>query len=43
MDRMRQAGLSHIPVVVGGIIPDEDAARLRSLGVPPSTRPRTLN
>jgi (2R)-ethylmalonyl-CoA mutase len=33
MDRMRQAGLSHIPVVVGGIIPDEDAARLRSLGV----------
>ena len=33
MDRMRAAGLGHIPVVVGGIIPDEDATRLRSLGV----------
>ncbi len=33
MGRMRATGLSHIPVVVGGIIPDEDAARLRDLGV----------
>ena len=33
MERMRSAGLSHIPVVVGGIIPDEDAARLASMGV----------
>ncbi len=33
MDRMRAAGLSHIPVVVGGIIPEEDAARLRAMGV----------
>ncbi|MEM9395075.1 MAG: protein meaA [Pseudomonadota bacterium] len=33
MDRMRVAGLSHVPVVVGGIIPDEDAARLRAMGV----------
>ncbi|MDH5451798.1 MAG: protein meaA [Paracoccaceae bacterium] len=33
MDRMREAGLGHIPVVVGGIIPDEDAARLREMGV----------
>ena len=33
MERMRGAGLSHIPVVVGGIIPDEDAARLASMGV----------
>ncbi|MFZ1467735.1 MAG: protein meaA [Paracoccaceae bacterium] len=33
MQRMRDAGLGHIPVVVGGIIPEDDAARLRALGV----------
>ncbi len=33
MARMRQAGLGHIPVVVGGIIPDEDATTLREMGV----------
>ena len=29
---LREAGL-HLPVVVGGIIPDEDAAALRAMGV----------
>ncbi|MFD0910162.1 protein meaA [Ruegeria arenilitoris] len=33
MTRLRDAGLGDIPVVVGGIIPDEDADRLRSMGV----------
>jgi len=33
MDRMRMAGLSDVPVVVGGIIPEEDAEKLRALGV----------
>ncbi|MEL7215412.1 MAG: protein meaA [Pseudomonadota bacterium] len=33
MERMRKVGLADIPVVVGGIIPDEDAATLRSFGV----------
>jgi (2R)-ethylmalonyl-CoA mutase len=33
MDRMRAAGLGHVPVVVGGIIPDEDAVKLRAMGV----------
>jgi (2R)-ethylmalonyl-CoA mutase len=33
MQRMRAAGLSHIPVVVGGIIPEDDAATLRAQGV----------
>ncbi|PWJ22101.1 (2R)-ethylmalonyl-CoA mutase [Jannaschia seohaensis] len=33
MERMRAAGLAHIPVIVGGIIPEEDAARLRAMGV----------
>ncbi len=33
LDRMRAAGLGHIPLVVGGIIPEEDAARLRAMGV----------
>jgi (2R)-ethylmalonyl-CoA mutase len=31
--RLREAGLTHIPVVVGGIIPDEDAEKLKSMGV----------
>ena len=30
---MRSAGLGQVPVVVGGIIPDEDAERLRAMGV----------
>jgi (2R)-ethylmalonyl-CoA mutase len=33
MERMKAAGLAHIPVVVGGIIPDEDAAALRKAGI----------
>jgi (2R)-ethylmalonyl-CoA mutase len=33
MDKMRAQGLDHIPVVVGGIIPDEDAANLTAMGV----------
>lgn len=31
--RMRAAGLAHVPVIVGGIIPDDDAERLRAMGV----------
>ncbi len=31
--RLRDAGLGHLPVVVGGIIPEADAERLRALGV----------
>ena len=33
MTQMRDAGLGHIPVIVGGIIPDYDADRLRAMGV----------
>lgn len=33
MERMRAAGLEHVPVVVGGIIPEEDKARLLQMGV----------
>lgn len=31
--RMRDAGLGHIPVIAGGIIPEEDAKRLLKMGV----------
>src|SRR6202048_245010 len=31
--RLRSAGLGHIPVVVGGIIPPEDARKLEKLGI----------
>ncbi|NBB99173.1 MAG: protein meaA [Alphaproteobacteria bacterium] len=33
MEQMRAEGLGHVPVIVGGIIPDEDAERLRAMGV----------
>ncbi len=33
MTRMQEAGLGHIPVIVGGIIPEEDADKLRAMGV----------
>ena len=33
MARMREAGLDDRPVIVGGIIPDEDARRLLAMGV----------
>ncbi|WP_084794741.1 protein meaA [Pseudoponticoccus marisrubri] len=33
MRRLREAGLGEVPVIVGGIIPDEDAARLKAMGV----------
>ena len=33
MDRFSEAGLGHIPVVVGGIIPEDDADRLRAMGI----------
>ncbi len=33
LDRMREAGAGDVPVIVGGIIPESDAARLKELGV----------
>jgi (2R)-ethylmalonyl-CoA mutase len=33
MARLVAAGISHIPVIAGGIIPEEDAAELRAMGV----------
>jgi (2R)-ethylmalonyl-CoA mutase len=33
MAKLRQANLGHVPVVVGGIIPDEDEKRMLSMGV----------
>ena len=33
MNRMRAAQLDHVPVIVGGIIPDDDARRLLEMGV----------
>ncbi|GGB38421.1 methylmalonyl-CoA mutase [Roseibium aquae] len=33
MERLRVAGADDIPVIVGGIIPDEDAASLKAMGV----------
>jgi (2R)-ethylmalonyl-CoA mutase len=33
LDVMRAQGLADVPVIVGGIIPGGDAARLKELGV----------
>ncbi|MFN3496887.1 protein meaA [Pannonibacter phragmitetus] len=33
LERLRAAGIADIPVVVGGIIPDEDARTLKAMGV----------
>ena len=33
LDRMRSAGLADIPLIVGGIIPEDDATALRASGV----------
>ncbi|MFZ8971903.1 MAG: cobalamin-dependent protein, partial [Paracoccaceae bacterium] len=33
MQKLHEANLSNIPVIVGGIIPDEDAERLLAMGV----------
>ncbi len=33
LQRLRDAGLGEVPVIVGGIIPEEDAERLRGMGV----------
>ena len=33
MERMRAAGLDDVPVIVGGIIPEDDAQRMREMGV----------
>src|SRR5690606_32088557 len=33
LDGLRAAGAGDVPVIVGGIIPESDAARLRELGV----------
>jgi (2R)-ethylmalonyl-CoA mutase len=33
LERMRAAGAGDVPVIVGGIIPEADAAALKALGV----------
>jgi (2R)-ethylmalonyl-CoA mutase len=33
IEKMRASGIEDVPLVVGGIIPEEDAAQLRALGV----------
>jgi (2R)-ethylmalonyl-CoA mutase len=33
MQKLRDAALDHIPIIVGGIIPDDDATRLIEMGV----------
>jgi (2R)-ethylmalonyl-CoA mutase len=33
LEGLKQAGIGHLPVIVGGIIPEDDAATLRAAGV----------
>jgi (2R)-ethylmalonyl-CoA mutase len=41
LDRLREAGLSDVPVIVGGIIPGSDARALEARGWRRCSRPRT--
>lgn len=41
MDTVKQAGLA-VPVVCGGVIPEDDAAELKQMGVAEVIRPGTL-
>jgi ethylmalonyl-CoA mutase len=45
LDRLREEGLdlTEVPVVVGGVIPDEDAAKLEELGVARVYTPRDFD
>jgi ethylmalonyl-CoA mutase len=43
MERMRAAGIGDIPVVVGGIIPPEDATTLQALGVAAVYTPKNFD
>ena len=43
LDGLRAAGAADVPVIVGGIIPEADAAALRGSGSRRSSRPRTLD
>ncbi|SFR08188.1 protein meaA [Poseidonocella sedimentorum] len=40
---LREKGLGHIPVVVGGIIPDKDAQELKNMGVMRVYTPKDFN
>jgi len=40
LEKLKEAGLASTPVIVGGIIPDEDADKLRSAGVSRIYTPR---
>ena len=43
VEKLRQQNLSHIPVVVGGIIPNEDAVKLKDMGVANVYSPKDFN
>ncbi|MCA0964244.1 protein meaA [Salipiger bermudensis] len=43
MERMQAEGLSDVPVIVGGIIPEEDAKRLKAMGVAKVYTPKDFN
>jgi (2R)-ethylmalonyl-CoA mutase len=43
LDRMREAGIEDIPVIVGGIIPSSDAVKLKELGVAAVFTPRDFS
>jgi len=43
VEKLKQEKLSHIPVVVGGIIPNEDAVKLKNMGVANVYSPKDFN
>ena len=43
VEQLKKAGLGHIPVIVGGIIPDDDAQDLKTAGVRRVYTPKDFN
>jgi methylmalonyl-CoA mutase C-terminal domain/subunit len=41
MELLREKGITGVPVIVGGIVPDEDAAQLKRMGVAAVFQPGT--
>jgi (2R)-ethylmalonyl-CoA mutase len=43
LEGLRASGAGDVPVIVGGIIPDSDAAKLKALGVAAVFTPKDFN
>jgi (2R)-ethylmalonyl-CoA mutase len=43
MQKMQKADINHIPVFIGGIIPDQDAPKLKAMGIKQVYTPKNFD